>query len=59
MPEIVPVHMDDSRARIGLNQYQVALTGLSKGASVGLTALRDTDVATSHARIDAIGIGPV
>jgi hypothetical protein len=59
MPEIVHMWVDYARARIGLDQYQAALAGLPEGSSVGLTALRDTDMAAGHAWIDAIGIPPV
>ena len=59
MPEIVRVWVDFVLAWIGLDQYPVALAGLSKGSPVGLTGLRDSDMAPCHSWIDAIAILPI
>ena len=59
MPEIVRVWMDFVLTWIGLDQYPVALTGLSEESPVRLTGLRDSDMAPRHSWIDAIGIFPI
>ena len=59
MPEIVRMWVDFVLTWIGLDQYPVALAGLSEESPVGLTGLRDSDMAPCHSWIDAIGILPI
>jgi len=59
MPEIVRMWVDFVLTWIGLDQYQVALAGLSEESPVGPAGLCDSDMAPCHSWIDAIGILPI
>ena len=59
MPEIIRVWVDFALTWIGLDQYPVALAGLSEESPVGPAGSRDSEMAPCHSGIDAIGILPI
>jgi hypothetical protein len=59
MPEIVRVWVDFALTWIGLDQYPIALAGLSEVSPVGPAGPRDSDMAPCHTWVDAIAILPI